>query len=132
MIFSGPKKHSCCSCSESALSEPVSIDRLPISRSGGERGWLAQTQHLVILNVVGVLLQLHCQVHKSAFLCVSLVVFELTMTNPTWLVFARLVFARLVLTRLVFARLVFSQLILGRKIRGPAAHSTMPNPILLH
>ena len=34
----------------SAPSKPVSLDCLPISRGGGERGWLAQSQHLVILN----------------------------------------------------------------------------------
>ena len=29
-----------------ALSEPISIDCLPIARDGGEAGWLAQSQHL--------------------------------------------------------------------------------------
>ena len=35
---------------KNAPSEPVSIDCLPISKGGGEWGWLAQSQHLVILN----------------------------------------------------------------------------------
>ena len=35
-----------------ALSEPVSLDCLPISRGGGKGGCLAQSQHLVILNEI--------------------------------------------------------------------------------
>ena len=48
----GLKTQSCYNHTIYALSEPVSIDYLPISRGGGKGGWLAQSQHLVILNKI--------------------------------------------------------------------------------